>query len=111
MSLRSRSGDYRHHALIQSVVRTVDADGAPIMTFSNYRKIWCSFKQMGGHVADLYRQSYPQSTHIVRMRYLDDMTIEKRIVLNDRYYDVDYVDDVMQRRRIMGVLVHENINP
>ena len=107
---RVRAGQLRHRGVIQNVVETRNSIGEQLIAFEDIITVWMSIVQIKGNEIDIARQTAPNSTHLIRMRYVPGFTERNRIKLkdptqaiSDRFFNIERINDIDLRQKIMEI--------
>ena len=93
------AGKLRHRVTIQaSALSAADAYGEQTQVWSDVVTVWAEVRTLDGNESWKIKQSQPEASVSVRIRYYADMTSEHRIKFGDRYlYPLSVVPDVLKR--------------
>lgn len=92
-----RSGLLRHEVTIQANVETQAADGSVARTWSDIATVAASIEPLSGREGLLAAQINPEVTHLVKMRYRDDVNSRCRLLFGARVFQVDSVLNTQER--------------
>lgn len=105
------TGRLRHRLTVQNVVETRDEIGANVVTYENVVTMWGSVVTLSGNERVVASQIAPRSTHKIRMRYLAGLTVRNRLKFGDRLFQIEFVNNVDQRNKILEMLCVEDGTP
>lgn len=105
-----RIGPLRHRVNIQQPIATQNDFGEEIITWSTLASVWANVLPASG------RESYVSAgeqqlaviTHRVQLRYRTDLGPKMRVVWEDRYLDIESVQDPTGKRGFLMVMCREN---
>lgn len=92
-----QAGKLRHRIFIELTAETRTESGAVQRDWSTLLQRWASVESTSGREQYFARQVYPTATHVVTMRYSDEVTTDMRVKLGERFLYIDSVTDVDQR--------------
>ena len=98
-----RAGLLREQIVIQSRADAVNAYGQPVPAWTTFATVWASCEPGRG------REYFDaQGLQVVepmrfRIRWLSGLTTLHKIVYNSKTFDIDYVEDFLERDREMHV--------
>jgi SPP1 family predicted phage head-tail adaptor len=81
-------GRLRERVTIQSATEVRNAIGEVTQTWATYVERWASVEGLSGREVLLRGQQQTEVTHRVRMRYVDGLTQQMRIVWRDRTLEI-----------------------
>lgn len=81
------AGKLRHRITIQQDSgTTVDASGHPTASWTDVRTVWASVQPLGGLERWRANQMQAETTHLITIRYQDNITTKMRALFQgDRY--------------------------
>ena len=88
---------------IQIAADTVDAAGAPVVTYSTLATVWCSRVHMGGREFRAAGAVNAETTDIFIIRYRADVTTKHRLVFEAVNYDILDVGEGQGRRQLTQI--------
>ena len=104
-------GRLRHRLDIYEVKTTVDEIGAEVISYTKTMTLWGSIVGLSGREEQTALQVSPNSSHIARIRYNETITESSRIQLKGKIYNIDYINDIDSRRKIMTIYCQEDKSP
>lgn len=103
-----RSGLLRNRIEIQKPKRTRGSAGASDLTFVHLAFAWASITSRQGTETLRGDTQVADATHIVTIRYRDDISAGQRILFQNRTFEVTGApDNVDERRRELRIPVNE----
>ena len=69
----------------------------------------CSILRLTGDEAQLARQTFPNATHTVNMRWRDGITSKDKLTFGTRTFNIIDVDNVNERNRELVLVVGEEV--
>lgn len=104
-----QAGNLRYRVTIQeSALGTADSYGAQAEVWSDVDTIWAEVRTLDAIEGWKAKQSQPEATVQVKMRYNTDMTSDKRLLFDSRYlYPLSVVADI--KKTEMRVLCREKL--
>lgn len=103
-----QSGQLRHKIEVQNEVETRDEIGASNTTYQTASKTFAEVREMSGKELEFARQQTPQATHKIKMRYMAGLTEQSRIIFGDNIFDVENVNNIEFRNKVMILTVTED---
>ena len=96
-----RAGTLRHRVEIKSPTRTTDSQGGYTTTWSHVVDTWADIRPITAREAFVRQGLQHVVTHMVRMRYRDDMSSDYRIVWGSRTLLIRSMRNVDERGRMI----------
>lgn len=100
-------GAMRQRVKIQSQSISVDASGGPVEEWTTSSSRWASVEPLKGQEKMIADQLQSQVTHKIKMRWFDGLSTKDRITLGSRTFQVQSINDVMERHRELQVMALE----
>lgn len=104
-------GRLRHRIDIQAVTKTVDAIGAEVITYTKVRTVWGSIVTKSGRELETGLQVAGNATVTIRIRYWPTLTESHRFVHAGKTYNIDNINNVDQRNKILECSCVEDKSP
>jgi len=105
-----RAGGLRHPVTIESAIETpADAGEWEVAIWAVFATSRAEITPLNGTERFQAQHLDPEVTHRVRMRFIDGITPDMRIVWGSRIFDIKSVLDVEERRRELEMLATERI--
>lgn len=90
-------GKLRHRLELQSATDSTDSYGQPARTWATYATVWGEVVPVSGVEAQTAYQAGVVLTHLVTVRYRDDVTAQHRIKYGTRYLNIKAVRNQEER--------------
>jgi len=104
--VKQKASDMRHRITVQSPATTVDADGQPIVTWSNFvTNEPAGFVPTGGTEAMRGKQLEAGTKAIFRVNYRAGYTEQMRLIHDGTTYGITYVNAVIGIKRFIELMV------
>ena len=104
--VKQKASDMRHRITVQSPATTVDADGQPIVTWSNFvTSEPASFMPAGGTESMRGRQLEAGTKGIFKVNYRSGYTTQMQVIHDGTTYGITYVNTVVGIKRFIELLV------
>jgi SPP1 family predicted phage head-tail adaptor len=100
-----RAGKLRHRLKIQSKTTALDSFGGGAATWSTFANVYGSVEPLTGRERFDAQQVNPEVNHVVRIRYLDGVVPEQRILWGSVAPDIEETmdfDDEEIKRDVFG---------
>lgn len=107
-----RAGLLRHEALIEkpdNLSTELDTRGQQQTSWGRVAKVRCSLEPLRGNEAFQVRQQFATATHLVRFRYIENITPICRIVSRGRTFQVNEVRNVNERDDVIELVCTEEV--
>ncbi len=101
------AGKYRHKVQFQQLVRTKDATGAPVESWSQVAAAWCAPKTITGRERWANERTAHEYDLALEIRYRTGLDESMRAIYNGRTLEVASIIDRDERRRDLIVLCKE----
>lgn len=103
-----RLGNLRDKVTLQQLIETPDDNVGTIRKFKDIKRIWASIDPAKGNSYYLNQQIDADITHIVRIRYIDDITAENYFIYwNFKRYRVRQVKNIYEFDRWLELYCEE----
>lgn len=104
-----RNGPLRHRVRVETLARARDRFGGRTGTgWTLLAEVWASVDPELSRAQLLYSQQIEQAiTHAVRLHYIAGVTVDSRIIHEDRVLEVVSVRDPGERHRDLELLCRE----
>jgi SPP1 family predicted phage head-tail adaptor len=96
-----RAGALRHRITIESRTETQNATGEPIYTWATYAAVFAEIKTQTGNEGMAGDQVATEEIVLVKMRYYPNITTAMRVNYEGRYFDINYIDNVIEHDRTL----------
>lgn len=94
------AGPMRHRVQLQRVTLARDSVGEPIETWATYATVWASKLGGSGGERMVGQQVSGRAGVVLKIRYRNPLpTITERVVHNGSTYDINDVDDELDRHK------------
>lgn len=110
--MTERIGPMRERVTLQSATRTADAGGGAAVTWSplaHGATVWARVTPLSGSEALQAMRLQARVTHLVTMRWRDDVTAAMRLVWGARVLNIRAVTNPDERRRYLELLCEEGV--
>ncbi|HEV7299212.1 MAG TPA: phage head closure protein [Tepidisphaeraceae bacterium] len=98
-----RAGELRHRVEIQKPIVTVDGLGESVPTWQTVTTVHASVQSVRAYENVRARITNMETAFLVKLRYTDEVTPERRFLWEGKELYVDGITDVDGRRREMRV--------
>jgi len=103
---KSKAADMRHRITVQTPATTIDADGQPIVTWSNFASgIPAKFTPLGGTESMRGRQLEAGTKGVFTVNYRDGYTTQMRVIHKGINYGITHVNEVAGIQRFIELMV------
>jgi SPP1 family predicted phage head-tail adaptor len=89
-----KTSDLNRRVTLQSVVRTPDANGIRVDTWTTYASAWAKIRYGAGREQQRHQSIVEADSVTVTIRYRTDVAVSHRILYGTRYFFVNAVTDV-----------------
>ena len=104
--VKQKMSDMRHRITVQSPASTIDADGQPIVTWSNFASgIPARFTPTGGTETMRGKQLEAGTKGVFTVNYRDGYTTQMRVAHNGINYGITHVNEVGGIQRFIEIVV------
>ena len=104
-----RAGQLRHPIIIQEVVETRDAVGGITKTWDTWHQVRATITPLSSGEQIRAAQFGGETTHTVRIRYIDGLDLQHRILFGDRIFEITGIINFEERNRELLVSCKEKI--
>lgn len=106
--INTKVGDLRYR--VQFLSKTLVADGSKgnVSTWNHYDFDWAEIMPLSGRERFFTHQIKTEVTHRIRTRYRTDVNEQMRIKYNDRYFLIESMIDINERRRFLEFMCIED---
>lgn len=104
-----RSGILRHLGTIQQYTATRNAVGEEVETWATFKQAWCEINPLRGSENYISAEKHASATHQIITRYQIGITPKMRLVIRGRTFDIIDVLNVMEKDRMVRMVVEEQI--
>lgn len=105
-----RIGKLRHKGIIESLVKTADAAGGPLESWTKFSDVWCDIKPLNGKEKYVSSEKHATATHQVIMRYKSGIKPEMRLVSRGRIFEIKASLNVNEEDYMTQLIVEEDAN-
>lgn len=91
------AGKLDRRIVIQAKTSTQDAYGSVSDTWASFAEVWAQYLSGAGNELFTAAQVYADTQGRFRIRYIDGITTEHRVLYNGNYYDILSVDEIGRR--------------
>ena len=102
-----RIGALRHQVTIQERSTTQDEWGTPEDTWTDVVTVWASIQGLRGDESARAQQIGSQATSKIVIRYYAGITTSNRIKFGDRYFDIEHIDNVLEKNETLVMMCKE----
>jgi head-tail adaptor len=102
-----RAGKLRQRGLVYTATRSTSSSGMTSVEYVSRFWINCEIKSIRGGMVETFRLKAPSATNVINCVYVKDINEDCKIEINNVMYDIDFVDNVMDRNRYLEILIHE----
>ncbi len=101
------AGRLRHRVTLQQPLKSQDATGAEVLSWSTVTTVWAEVLELRGREYLAEREVHSDVTAKIRIRYRADVTVEWHVLFGTHTYDVTHAVDLMGRRRELELMCSE----
>ena len=102
------SGRLKHTVTLQTWNETgTDDHGHPQGEWWNTRELRVAIEPVGPRDAEVVNQLYHEATHVVWVRYHEDIVRDAQLIFGSRTFHIGYVQNMEERNRVMKLLCTE----
>lgn len=101
------AGSLRHRLQLQRRDVTVDAAGQDIVTWTTYATVWGMIEPLRGRELVAAQQAQSQTTVHIRIRYVNGVLTQHRIVFGSKTYAINAIADPAERNRELQIMCTE----
>lgn len=98
-----RAGNLRNRIVIQANTPSDNAFGEPVVSWSTLATVWAEVETMNGAEALASGAERTSSPVVFVMRHRSDVTTDKRISWDNGTYDIESVENVAGRNKLLRV--------
>ena len=100
-------GDFRHRIAFQKEVKVPDGYKGYSLTWQDVITVWAAVNPLSGREYFYAHQLKNEVSHRVRIRYTTAVDEEMRIRHADRYFKIESMIDMKERREFLELLCQE----
>jgi len=100
-------GDFRHRITFQKQVKTADDYKGHTIIWQDVVIVWAQVDPLSGREYFYAHQIKNAVSHRVRIRYRTDVSEEMRIKHGDRYFSIESMIDMKERREFLEIVCQE----
>lgn len=104
-----RAGTLRHRITIEQPAETQNAHGEPVVTWSALATCWASVEPLSGRELLMAQQVNAEITHRARLRYVAGVMAKQRVQHQGRYFDINAVRNIDERKVELELLCQEAV--
>ncbi len=93
------AGAYRHRITLQQATETRDSLGGTVQAWATFATVWAAIEPLSGRELLQAQQVQAEVTHRVRLRYMNGVTAELRVLFGTRYFNILSAVNVQERNR------------
>lgn len=105
-----RAGDLRRQMVLQSRTPTLTENGQEAYTWTTVANVWASIRPLGGRELEMARAVQSESTHIIEIRYRENINAKMRLTYGGKIYNITGTTDVDMRHRTLELTCIEGLN-
>lgn len=94
---------------VQTLIEAQDADGTTDYKWVNKYILWGSVKSIKGYVNNKFGKLNVNITHLIIIRYNDNITSSQRILFNNRYFYINYILNPNESNEYLEIYCEEKI--
>jgi len=104
-----RIGKLRHTVQLQRLEPNTDTNtvGEDIQAYAEYAVVFASINTMSGQELERAQQISAEATHKVTVRYVDGVTVQDRVIFDNRIMEVTAIDNPEERNVMLILLCKE----
>lgn len=100
-------GDFRHRITFQKEVKVSDGYKGFTVTWQDVITVWASVDPLSGREYFYAHQIQNAISHRIRIRYRTDIKEEMRIRHGNRYFSIESIIDIGERREFLELRCQE----
>jgi|TARA_R100001530_G_scaffold134471_2_gene109399 SPP1 family predicted phage head-tail adaptor len=104
-----RAGEKRHRITIQKPTKAQSATGEVTDSFSNFATVFASVQPLSGREAVQAEQGIAESTIRIRMRYINNLTVDCQIIYKGRTLEINSVINIDEINKEYELLCSESV--
>lgn len=101
-------GDLRQRILFQEEVKTDDDAHGHTQSWKDIAKVWANVRPLSGREIFYARQLKNTTTHLITVRYRDDITVEMRIIFETRIMKIDSLINLEEKEKMIEIRCTED---
>lgn len=105
-----RTGRLRHRVELQKPVSQRDPQGGPIVTWQKVADVWAEIQPIRGAEFVQAQQLEATMTHKIMLRYRNDVTVQHRLLYQERAFNIVAVQHVRERNRQLDIMAMETVS-
>jgi SPP1 family predicted phage head-tail adaptor len=102
-----RAGELRHYITIQQKTLVADGLGGFTETWTTFKQVYAAIYPVRANELFELKQVQLNTTHRVRIRYMDKVTADMRILFKDRYLYITAIVNPDERNVYLEMLCNE----
>ena len=106
--MKTNIGEMRKHVTVQLCTNIKGADGAFTKAWTDRCTDWAAIKPLSSSENQQGKQVVGEATHVIRMRYNEDLLLTDRIVNGTHTYYIISILNLDLRDRFMELQVKES---
>lgn len=103
-----RSGQLRHRVEVHSKTETANDTGEKVATWAKTADRWASIRPVSGKEGTHGGRIRETTTHEIKLRWVDGLTAENRVVFGSRTFEVESVLNFNEIGEFATLLCKEN---
>jgi len=107
MAKKIQIGDLRHRVTFQKSNETSDGYKGHTVIWQDVVTVWAQVSPLSGREYFYAHQIKNVVSHRVRVRYRTDINVEMRIKHGDRYFKIESMIDMGERREFLEIICQE----
>ena len=107
MAKKIMIGDFRHRVIFQKEVKVPDGYKGHAVTWQDVITVWASVDPLSGREYFYAHQIKNAISHRIRIRYRTDVNEAMRIRHGDRYFSIESMIDMGERREFLEIRCQE----
>ena len=105
-----KAGSLRHKVTIQRVSQTLDSSRQTVDLWTKVDDVWAAVEPLTGRELVNAQQIQPDVTHLVKIRYRDDVTAKMRVLHGSRVLNIEGPPiNIEERDRELHLMCRERI--
>jgi SPP1 family predicted phage head-tail adaptor len=106
-----RAGQLRRSVAIQATTDTRNSVGEPVESWATITggTVWASLEPLTGREYQTAGVIAAEASHMVRIRYLANITPKHRVLFGSRVFDILGVRNIEERQRMTELFVRERV--
>lgn len=106
---KSTSSSLRHRLLLQQESEASDGAGGYTRSWTDVGYVWAEVMPLSGKEYLFADKLQAESTHVIRIRFRDDITTRHRFLFDSRVFAIQAIRNIYEFKDVLEIIAVEGI--